>query len=108
MLFSLRPNHAFSALTFADLSFILSFSLLQERVEEERYIRSQEKIQLQKLREDLTAHEREAAIKAEEELFKNVISPVMTEIEEKVLKDTGDKVSREGLEHLARWKLDIK
>ena len=46
------------------------------------------------------AHERE------EQHFKDVVEPVMGDIE-KMLAESGDKVSKEGLEALAKWKIDL-
>lgn len=42
----------------------------------------------------------------EESLFREVVEPVTKDVAA-MLEETGDKVSQEGLEALARWKLDV-
>ena len=41
-----------------------------------------------------------------EQHFQEVVEPVMTDVKS-MLADTGDKISDEGLETLAKWKLDL-
>jgi hypothetical protein len=81
----------------------ISFSILwplQEKVEEDRYMREQEK----KFFERKKAERAEKMHEQEEAIFQETIAPAMAEAEQ-VLKKTGDKVSDAGLEALARWKL---
>lgn len=87
-----RDSHAF-----------LSLEPPQEKVEEDRFMREQEKKFFEKKKKELEAkmHEQELAI------FQETIAPSMAQAEV-LLKKTGDKVSDAGLEALARWKLDMK
>jgi hypothetical protein len=41
-----------------------------------------------------------------EQEFQEVVHPVMNDIE-KMLAQSGDKVGKEGLEALAKWKIDL-
>mmetsp|Transcript_72687 Transcript_72687/g.119798 ORF Transcript_72687/g.119798 Transcript_72687/m.119798 type:complete len:109 (+) Transcript_72687:52-378(+) len=74
----------------------------KERVEEDRYMRAQEEAWKEKLRElkAMEEHEREEA------LHSAVVNPVMADVEA-MLKTTGDSVSKDGLELLAKWKIDV-
>ena len=71
-------------------------------MEEERYMRQQEK----KFFEAKKAAMVEKMHAEEEAVFQESIAPAMAEAE-KILKDTGDKVSHSGLEAIARWKMDM-
>jgi hypothetical protein len=71
-------------------------------VEEDRYIREQEKEFFRKKKAILA--DKMAA--QEEALFQEAIAPAMVEAQE-ALKKSGDKVSDAGLEALARWKLEL-
>ena len=71
----------------------------QEKVEEERFVKEQEKKFFEKKRSEAAA-----VLKAEElKHFEDVIAPAMAKLEAE-LKKTGDKVSDDGLEAIARWK----
>ena len=70
--------------------------------EEDRYMRQQEEAWKEKLRQ-LTAQE---ASEQDQQIHDEVVSPVMADIEA-MLKETGDSVSKEGLEKLAKWKIDL-
>jgi len=74
--------------------------LEQEKHEEDRYIREQEKAYFEKKKAELEKklHEEDLAY------FKEAIAPKMAEVSS-LLKKTGDKVSDEALEALARWKV---
>jgi hypothetical protein len=74
--------------------------LEQEKHEEDRYIREQEKAYFEKKKAELEKklHEEDLAH------FKEAIAPKMAEVSS-LLKKTGDKVSDEALEALARWKV---
>ena len=66
-------------------------------------MREQEKKFFEKKRKEMAEKmkEEEAAV------FQESIAPAMAEAE-MVLKKTGDEISHDGLEALARWKLDMK
>jgi NADH:ubiquinone oxidoreductase subunit E len=74
--------------------------VLQEKVEEDLYIRQQEMKFYERKREQ-AQHEM-----AEKELqyFRDTIAPAMAQAQE-LLKASGDTVSDAGLEAVARWKL---
>jgi len=74
----------------------------QEKVEEDRYMREQEK----KFFEAKKAAMAEKMHAEEEAVFQESIAPAMAEAE-KILNNVGDKVSHSGLEAIARWKLDM-
>lgn len=71
---------------------------LQEKVEEDRYMRELEKAFFEKRKAELAANEHEQ--------YKQKIAPAMAEVQE-ALKKSGDKISDAGLEALARWKLGL-
>ncbi|KAG7350727.1 hypothetical protein IV203_010087 [Nitzschia inconspicua] len=75
---------------------------LREKVEEDRYMKEQEEAWKEKLRALKQQEEtsRDAAHHAE------VVDPVKKDIE-KLLAETGDKVSDAGLENLAKFRLDL-
>jgi hypothetical protein len=72
----------------------------QEKHEEDRYIREQEKKYFEKKKAELEKkmHDEDLAH------FKEAIAPKMAEVSA-LLQKTGDKVSDEALEALARWKM---
>lgn len=76
---------------------------LQKKVEEDRFIRENEKKFFENKKKELEAklHEEELAV------FQETIAPAMADAEH-LLEKTGDKVSENGLEALARWKLDME
>lgn len=74
----------------------------QEKVEEDRYIREQEKEFFEKKKAE---HSAEMALK-DQEIFQKQIAPVMVQVQE-LLKKTNDSVSSHGLEAIARWKLNL-
>lgn len=74
----------------------------QEKVEEDRYMRAQEEAWKEKLRK-LRA---QAEAEKEVSLHNEVVEPVKADIA-KMLSLSGDKVSDEALEALAKWKLDL-
>mmetsp|Transcript_132335 Transcript_132335/g.382573 ORF Transcript_132335/g.382573 Transcript_132335/m.382573 type:complete len:110 (+) Transcript_132335:129-458(+) len=74
----------------------------KEKVEEDRYMRAQEEAWKEKLRK--LRHEEE--VEKVEQLHNEVISPVKADIAD-MLKESGDKISDEGLEILAKWKLSL-
>eukprot|EP00539_Tryblionella_compressa_P005559 CAMPEP_0178757830 /NCGR_PEP_ID=MMETSP0744-20121128/14031_1 /TAXON_ID=913974 /ORGANISM="Nitzschia punctata, Strain CCMP561" /LENGTH=83 /DNA_ID=CAMNT_0020412093 /DNA_START=126 /DNA_END=377 /DNA_ORIENTATION=- len=75
---------------------------LREKAEEDRYMKQQEQAWKDKLR----------ALKEQEEAARDashhaeVVDPVKKDIE-KLLAETGDKVSDAGLEALAKFRLDL-
>lgn len=75
---------------------------MQEKVEEDRYMRAQEEEWKEKLRMLKAQEEVEKA----ETLHNDVVSPVKADIAA-MLAQSGDKVSDGGLETLAKWKLDL-
>ena len=74
----------------------------QKKVEEDRYMQAQEEAWKEKLRtlRSQQAHEQE------QQLHDEVVGPVMNDVEA-MLRETGDTVSKEALEKLAKWKIDI-
>jgi hypothetical protein len=89
----------------------ISLPYFQEKAEEDRYMRQLEakhyKHQVQQQEQDL-GHGKKTAESIEElKLYWERIEPVMNEVRETVLQSTGDVVSDEGLEALARWKLGL-
>ena len=74
----------------------------QEKFEEDRYMKQQEDAWKAKLRalKEQEAKDRQAEHQAE------VVDPVKKDIEA-LLAQTGDKVSDEGLEALAKFRLDL-
>ena len=75
---------------------------VQEKVEEDRYMREQEKQFIEAKKKSMA----EKMHAQEEAKFAEAIAPAMVEAEQ-LLKKSKDKVSNEGLEALARWKLDL-
>jgi hypothetical protein len=65
-------------------------------------MRAQTEAWKEKLRKLKEAEESER----EDQQFHAVVNPVMADIE-KMLNETGDKVSKEGLWALAKWKVDL-
>eukprot|EP00934_Nitzschia_sp_Nitz4_P007135 Nitzschia sp. Nitz4//scaffold8_size234185//199563//199977//NITZ4_001293-RA/size234185-augustus-gene-0.278-mRNA-1//-1//CDS//3329559914//7125//frame0 len=74
----------------------------REKVEEDLYMRAQEEAWKEKLRA-LRAQEAAAREQVEHD---EVVSPVKADIAA-MLAESGDKVSDEGLEILAKWKLSL-
>lgn len=75
----------------------------QEKVEEDRYMREQEKKFYAKKKAEMA----DKLHGEEEKLFQEKIAPTMAEAEQ-VLKLSGDTaVSHDGLEAIARWKLGM-
>jgi hypothetical protein len=87
----------FHSITPPSLAYI---SLEQEKHEEDRYIREQEKKYFEKKKAELEKKLHEEDLTH----FKEAIAPKMAEVSS-LLKKTGDNVSDEGLEALARWKV---
>jgi NAD/NADP transhydrogenase alpha subunit len=75
---------------------------LQEKVEEDRYMREQEKKFIENKKKEMTEKMREEDVI----IFQAAIAPAMAAIQV-MLKSTNDKVSNAGLEAIARWKLDL-
>lgn len=71
-------------------------------MEEDRYMRAQEEAWKEKLRKLRAQEEAEREVAA----HKEVVDPVKADIAE-MLARSGDKISDEGLEILAKWKLDL-
>jgi hypothetical protein len=75
-------------------------------VEEDRFIRDRDMEAIQKIK----AKKQADLLSKNEDLAKamhdEVIAPTMALVEG-LLNETGDKISREGLEKLAKWKLDL-
>lgn len=69
-------------------------------------MRAQEDAWKEKLRQLRIQEENEIEEAANRSLQNEVIDPVKADLE-KMLQDSGDKVSDEGLEVLARWKLSL-
>ena len=65
-------------------------------------MRKQEEAWKEKLRVLRAQEAHEHDMKVHDE----VVSPVMADVEA-MLKETGDTVSQEGLEKLAKWKIDL-
>ena len=65
-------------------------------------MRAQEEAWKEKLRalKAQEAHEHDQQVKDE------VVGPVMADVEA-MLKETGDSISKEGLEKIAKWKIDL-
>jgi uncharacterized protein YfeS len=76
------------------------YHFLQERVEEDRFIREVEQQYFEKKKAEL---EREM-VEQDLRKFEDTIVPAMAQAEI-LLQKTGDKVSEAGLEALARWKV---
>lgn len=74
----------------------------KEKVEEDRYMREQEKAFFEKKKAE---HNAEMALK-DQEIYQKQIAPAMVEVQE-LLKKTKDTVSSHGLEAIARWKLNL-
>ncbi|KAL7566936.1 hypothetical protein ACA910_017247 [Epithemia clementina (nom. ined.)] len=72
----------------------------KEKVEEDRYMRELERKYIEKKKAEMA--QKMAA--EEEEKFKDVIAPAMAEVEV-LLSKTGDSVSHEALENIAKWKV---
>ena len=83
-------------------SFRRLFMNIQEKVEEDRYMRDLERQYVEKKKAEMA--EKMAA--EEEEKFKDVIAPAMAEAEV-LLSKTGDSVSHDALENLAKWKAGV-
>jgi len=73
---------------------------VQEKIEEDRFIREQEKKYFEKKKAALEAQLHDKELKE----FKDTVAPSMAEAFN-LLKKTGDTVSEDGLEALAKWKL---
>ena len=75
-------------------------------MEEDRFVRDRDMEAIQKLK----AKRQAEMLSQNEELVKvmhdELITPTMA-IVEKILQESGDKISREGLEKIAKWKLDL-
>lgn len=78
------------------------FNSFQEKVEEDLYMRELEKKFIEKKKAEMVAKMAEY----EESEFKAKIAPMMAEAEV-LLGKSGDSISHDGLEALARWKLDL-
>ena len=76
---------------------------LQEKVEEDRYMREMEKSFFEKKNREMA--DKMTAEKTKE--YQEKIAPAMAEIEV-ALKKSNDKISHAGLETIARWKLGLK
>jgi uncharacterized protein YutE (UPF0331/DUF86 family) len=76
---------------------------LQKKVEEDRFMREQEKKFYEKKKAELSTKQQDSDMKH----FQEVIAPCMADIHE-ILAKTGDDISHEGYEALAKWKLGIK
>ncbi|GKY99594.1 hypothetical protein MPSEU_000913700 [Mayamaea pseudoterrestris] len=88
----------------ATRSFALSDTLQsKKKVEEERFIKEQEKKFFEKKKAELDSKQHENELKQ----FQGVIAPCMADIHE-ILEKTGDDISHEGYEAIAKWKLGIK
>ena len=72
--------------------------LRQEKVEEDLFMKKQEKAFFEQKRAEVLESERKA--------FQETIDPTMAEVN-RILKSTNDSVSQDGLEALARWKTGL-
>jgi hypothetical protein len=79
------------------------FCFLQEKVEEDRFMRELEKSFFEKKKKEMA--DKMNAEKTKE--YQEKIAPAMAEIEV-ALKKSNDKISHAGLETIARWKLGLK
>jgi hypothetical protein len=78
---------------------------LQGKVEEDRFIRSQDAVKLAKLHGELLQQAQEAASAKDAEQFDDVIAPLITEI--KGMLAPGESLSPETLKAIAKWKLSL-
>mmetsp|Transcript_21826 Transcript_21826/g.32490 ORF Transcript_21826/g.32490 Transcript_21826/m.32490 type:complete len:123 (-) Transcript_21826:139-507(-) len=76
----------------------------KEKVEEDRYMRRMEEMQLEKIRAQLMEAKAAQDKAMQDEIHNTYIAPVMADVE-KVLDGSGDTVSEEGLKKLAKWHL---
>lgn len=75
----------------------------QEKVEEDRFMREQEKQYIARKKQEMASAMKEN----EEAVFAETIAPTMAEVS-LILENSGDKqISDAGLEAIARWKLDM-
>ena len=74
----------------------------QGKVEEDRYLKQQEEKWLEKLRALKAVEEEDRRAKHHAE----VVDPVKVDIAA-ILSQTGDKISDDGLENLAKFRLDL-
>jgi hypothetical protein len=75
----------------------------QEKVEEDRYIREQEKMFFAKKKAEMA----DKLHGEEEKLYKETIAPAMAEAELVLKKAGATNISHEGLEAIAKWKLGM-
>jgi hypothetical protein len=75
----------------------------KEKVEEDRFMRAQEQVFIEKKREAMAEK-----MRAEEVvIFKEKIAPAMAEAQSVLKKAGGVSVGDDALEALAKWKLDL-
>jgi hypothetical protein len=75
-------------------------------VEEDLFVRERDMEAIQKLK---AKHQTEMLSKNEEQMkaiYDELITPTMAMVE-KILQESGDKISSEGLEKIAKWKLHL-
>jgi hypothetical protein len=112
-----RRNFAFVAVIASEACFSSPFRFLfffarqtpvklymkQEKVEEDRYIREQEKMFFAKKKAEMA----DKLHGEEEKLYKETIAPAMAEAELVLKKAGATNISHEGLEAIAKWKLGM-
>lgn len=76
--------------------------MIQEKVEEDLFIRDREKPFFETQRRKMETQARQQ----EQQVFDETVRPVMQEVQE-MLKDTDDSIGEEGLQALAEWKLNL-
>jgi len=85
---------------------LLFIQMLQEKVEEDRFIRQREREILEHRRVEAAAKQAAAEVVAAEEKRLAQIAAAKSEAHDVIAK-TYDKVSDEALENIAKWKLGL-
>lgn len=91
-----EPGHRY-------LTFCNNNCFLQEKVEEDRFMKAQEKEFIEKKRKKMA----EKMHVEEEAIFKEKVAPAMAEAQNVLKKAGGASVSHDALEALAKWKLNM-
>ncbi|CAJ1965855.1 unnamed protein product [Cylindrotheca closterium] len=78
----------------------------KERYEESRFMKKQDEMNLDKMKQMKQLKIEEEQMLREEALHKEVIEPRMHDAA-KILEETGERVSDAALKNLSKWKLDL-
>eukprot|EP00526_Cylindrotheca_closterium_P000768 CAMPEP_0113636110 /NCGR_PEP_ID=MMETSP0017_2-20120614/18844_1 /TAXON_ID=2856 /ORGANISM="Cylindrotheca closterium" /LENGTH=93 /DNA_ID=CAMNT_0000546961 /DNA_START=301 /DNA_END=582 /DNA_ORIENTATION=+ /assembly_acc=CAM_ASM_000147 len=78
----------------------------KERFEETRFMKKQDAMNLDKMKQMKELKIEEEEHMRGEALHREVVEPVMKDAA-KILEETGDSVSDAALENLSKWKLDL-